>query len=55
VEIKMTTENQTTELVEVQNQELEVVQSENADYAIVKDADGKFKRKAKFKSYSSLK
>jgi hypothetical protein len=55
VEIKMTTENQTTELVEVQNQELEVVQSENADYAIVKDAEGKFKRKAKFKSYSSVK
>jgi hypothetical protein len=54
VETKMTNELQTNEIVEVQNQTTEIVQSENADYAIVKDAEGKFKRKAKFKSYSSI-
>jgi Flp pilus assembly pilin Flp len=55
VETKMTTENQVNEIVEVQNQVADVVQSENEDFAIVKDAEGKFKRKAKFKNYCSIK
>jgi hypothetical protein len=51
----MTTENQTTELVEVQNQEAEVVKSENDDYVITQGAEGKFSRKAKFKDFLPLK
>jgi uncharacterized protein YkvS len=50
----MTNELQVNEITEVQNQVAEVVQSENDDYVIVKDADGKFKRKAKFKDFSSV-
>jgi hypothetical protein len=50
----MTNELQVNEIVETQNQVAEVVQSENEEFAIVKDADGKFKRKAKFKNYSSI-
>jgi hypothetical protein len=50
----MTNELNVNEIAEVQNQVAEVVQSENDDYVIVKDADGKFKRKAKFKDFSSV-
>lgn len=50
----MTTENQVNEIVEVQNQ-VEVITRENDEYAVVKDAEGKFKRKAKFKNFSSIK
>jgi len=51
----MTTENQANEIVEVaQNQVAEIVQSETEDYVVLKDAEGKFHRKAKFKNYTSV-
>lgn len=51
----MTTENtQNQEVAIVENQVAEIVQSENDDYVIVKNAEGKFVRKAKFKEFSSI-
>lgn len=49
----MTEQNQ-NELAPTNNV-AEVIERENDQYVIVKDAEGKFKRKAKFKDYSSIK
>lgn len=54
---KMTETNQTTqnEIVTSENQnQVAVVQSENDKYVVVKEADGTFKRKAKFEEMSSV-
>lgn len=51
----MTIENNVNELaVTEQTQVAEIVQSENDDYVVVKNAEGKFIRKAKFKEFSSV-
>lgn len=49
--------NQQNNQNEIQENEVAVVvvQSETEDFQIVKDADGKFKRKAKFTEFSSIK
>lgn len=51
--------NQTTtnqnEIVETPVQEIAVLQRETDDYVILKDGNGKFVRKAKYKEYSSIK
>jgi len=53
---KMTETNQTTqnEIVTTENAQVDVIQSETDKYVVVKQADGKFKRKAKFEEYSSI-
>jgi hypothetical protein len=53
---KMTETNQTTqnEIVTTENSQVDVIQSETDKYVVVKQADGKFKRKAKFEEYSSI-
>lgn len=53
MEIKLTNQNELAN-VEVQAQALEVVR-ENDQFVVVKDAEGKFKRKAKYALYSSFK
>lgn len=52
----MTETNQTTqnEIVTTENAQVDVIQSETDKYVVVKQADGKFKRKAKFEEYSSI-
>lgn len=54
----MTTENkQSNEIVEspAPAQNLVTIERENEDFQIIKDADGKYSRKAKFREYSSVK
>lgn len=56
----MTNENKNVEVnenevAEVQENGVSVVQRENDEFVVIKDENGKFKRKAKFKEYSSVK
>lgn len=51
----MTTKNENVnEVANVEENELTVIQRETDDFVVLKDENGKFKRKAKFKDYSSV-
>lgn len=51
----MTEQNQNEETVLTPENNVSVIHRENADYVILQDAAGKFKRKAKYHEFSSVK